>query len=151
MHCSKQSLMGSQLIFSNQVKSLWSLLFKFKQKRVHLFCSVCSFSLGFCLSKDTKPNTHSQYEVVLWHCREVYGAVETNLFFLYKNRSLVLIFLMTCKTIDSPDRFSSITQPRYETVWYCLICTAPCLILRLSFLSRFFVSNNLHLVLSSPT
>ena len=43
MHCSKRSFMGSQLIFSNSVKPMWSLLFKFKQKRIHLFCSVCSF------------------------------------------------------------------------------------------------------------
>ena len=58
---------------------------------------------------------------------------------------------MICKAIVSPDRFSSSTQPRYETVWYCLMCTAPYLILRLlSFFNRFFVPNNMHLVLSSP-
>ena len=28
---------------SNSVKPMWSLLFKFKQKWIHLFCSVCSF------------------------------------------------------------------------------------------------------------
>ena len=79
------------------------------------------------------------HEVVLLHYREVCGVVcDRNLFFLYKNRSLVLIFLMTCKAIGSPDRFSSSTQPRYETVWYCLICTVPYLILRLiSFLIAF--------------
>ena len=82
------------------------------------------FSLGFCLSKDTKPNTHSQNEVVLLHYRGVYGVVETEIYF----------------SDISPDRFSSSTQPRYKTVWYCLICTVPYLILRLSsFFNRFFV------------
>ena len=38
MHCLKQSFMGSQLIFSNSVKPMWSLIFKFKQKQqIHLF------------------------------------------------------------------------------------------------------------------
>ena len=56
------------------------------------------------------------HEVVLLHYREVCGVVcDRNLFFLYKNRSLVLIFLMTGKAIGSPDRFSSSTQSRYET------------------------------------
>ena len=83
--------------------------------------------------------------------RSVRSGWDRNLFFLYKNQSLVLIYLMTCKAIGSPDRFSSSTQPRYEIVWYCLICTVPYLMLRLlSFLNRFFVPNNMHLVLSSP-
>ena len=43
--------------------------------------------------------------------------VETNLFFLYKNQSLVLIFLMTCKAIGSPDQFLSSMQRRYVNVW----------------------------------
>ena len=39
----------------------------------------------------------------------------------------------------------------HAVVWYCLICTAPYLISRLlSFFSRFFVSNNVYLVLPSP-
>ena len=45
---------------------------------------------------------------------------------------------MTCKVIDSPDRFSSSTQPRYVTVWYCLTCAVPYLISKLiSFLVLF--------------
>ena len=43
MHCSKRSFMESQVIFSNSVKPMWSLLFKFKQKRIHLFWSIRSF------------------------------------------------------------------------------------------------------------
>ena len=82
---------------------------------------ICSgvfavFSFGFYLSWDTKSNTHSQNEVVLLRYGEVYEVVETEI--LYKNRSIVLIFLMTCKAIGSPDRFLSSAQPRYVTVWY---------------------------------
>ena len=84
MHCSKQSCMGSQLIFSNSVKLMWSLIFKFKQKQIHLFCySVADFSLGFCLSQDTKPNTYTQNEALLLRYREVYEVVETEIYFFY--------------------------------------------------------------------
>ena len=39
-----------------------------------------------------------------------------NIFFVYKNWSPVLIFLMTCQPIGSPDRFLSRMQARYETL-----------------------------------
>ena len=126
---------GLLLLKSLKVIELYS-----KSNKNEYICSAvfAVFSLGLCLIKDTKLNTHSQNEVVLLHYRGVYGVVETNLFLLHKNWSLVLIFLMTCKAIGFPDRFLSSMQPRYETVWYCLICTVPYLILRLiSFLIAF--------------
>ena len=152
MDCSKRSFMGSQLIFSNLVKPMWSLLLKFKQKRIHLLCSICSFFFRLLF----KEGYQAEHPKSKWGCivalqRSLRSDRDRNLFFLYKNLSLVLIFLMTCKAIGSPDRFSSSTQPIYETVWYCLICTVPYLILKLiSFFNRFFVPNNMHLVLSSP-
>ena len=55
----------------------------------------------------------------------------------------MLISLMTCKATGSPDRYSSSTQPIYEIVWYCLICTVSYLILRLiSFFNR--LSNSIY-------
>ena len=65
------------------IKPMWSILFKFKQKQIHLFSSVCIFFFRFLINKDTKPNTHSQNEVVLLHYREVYGVVETEIYFSY--------------------------------------------------------------------
>ena len=56
---------------------------------------------------------------------------DKNLFFLYKNLSLLLILFITFKAIDSPERVSSNKQPRYVTVWYCLMCISPYLISRL--------------------
>ena len=38
----EQSFMGSQLIFSNWSKPIWALLSKFRQKRMHLFWSICN-------------------------------------------------------------------------------------------------------------
>ena len=97
---------GLLLLKSLKVIELYS-----KSNKNEYICSAvfAVFSLGLCLIKDTKLNTHSQNEVVLLHYRGVYGVVETNLFLLHKNWSLVLIFLMTCKAIGFPDRFSSST------------------------------------------
>ena len=49
---------------------------------------------------------------------------------------------ITFKAIDSPERVSSNKQPRYVTVWYCLMCISPYLISRLlTLLSLCFVPN----------
>ena len=45
IHCSNRSfIMDSQFIFSNSV--IWDLLFKFRQKRMHLFWSICDFDFN---------------------------------------------------------------------------------------------------------
>ena len=64
---------------------------------------------------------HNQNEIKLLRYKEHVR----NLFFLYKNLSLVLIFVMTFNSIDSPARLQSSWQTRYVTVWYCLICIVP--------------------------
>ena len=68
------------------------------------------------------------------------------------DQSLVLIFLMTCKALGSPDGFSSRTQPRYVTLWYWLICIVPYLISKLRGFSVSFLYQTVYfyLVLSSP-
>ena len=72
--------------------------------------------------------------------------------FLYRNLSLLLILFITFKVINSPERASSNEQPRYVTVWYCLMCISPYLMSRrLTLLSLCFVPNNMHFVLSSPS
>ena len=64
--------------------------------------------------------------------------------------SLVLNFSITCEAVSSPHRLLSWTQPRYGTVWYCLICIVPYLTSRfLPFFYLFFVSNSILLVLLS--
>ena len=43
IHFSMPSFMGNQLIFSNAFsKAIWALLFKFRQRRINLFCSICN-------------------------------------------------------------------------------------------------------------
>ena len=61
---------------------------------------------------------HSQNQVELFHYTKIYKEAETEIFFLYKNLSLVSIVLMNFKDIDSPDRSSSSAQSRYVTVLY---------------------------------
>ena len=40
-YCSKQSVMGSQLIPSNWFTQIWVLLFQIRQKQINLFQSIC--------------------------------------------------------------------------------------------------------------
>ena len=47
IHCSNRSFMGSQFIFSNSVKPIWALLSKFRQKRMHLFWSICNLDFNY--------------------------------------------------------------------------------------------------------
>ena len=46
IHCSNRWFVGSQFIFSNSVKLVWVLLYKFRQKRMHLFWSICNFDFN---------------------------------------------------------------------------------------------------------
>ena len=77
--------------------------------------------------------------------KAIYEEVETRTcFFLYRNGSLLLTLLITFKTIGSPEKFSSNKQPRYVTVWYCLICISSYLISRLlTLLSLCFMPNSI--------
>ena len=43
MQYSNRSLMGSQFFFSNSVRPIWALPFKFRQEQMHLFWSICNF------------------------------------------------------------------------------------------------------------
>ena len=108
-------------------------------------------TLIFCLSWGTKLNKYNQNRAV----RELHSNLrrggDKNLFFLYKNLTLLLILFITFKAIDSPERVSSNKQPRYVTVWYCLMCISPYLISKLvTLLSLCFVPNSKHFVLCSP-
>ena len=42
MHCLNRSFMCIQFISSNSNKQIWDLLFRFRQKRMHLFWSICN-------------------------------------------------------------------------------------------------------------
>ena len=67
MHCLNWPLIGSQLVFSNLSSWLWVLLFKFKQKHMPLFWSVCNFVFIFLFKLNTKLNTHIQNGFELLH------------------------------------------------------------------------------------
>ena len=122
--CSKRSFTGSQV--SNSFCLTWALLFKFRQNRMHLFWSICNFEFNLLFTLGY------QAEQAWWkwgYVRELQNNLQRggdkNLFVLYRNLSLLLIFFITFKTIDSPKRVSSNEQPRYDTVWYCLKRISP--------------------------
>ena len=96
IHYSTQSFMGNQLIFSNSLKPIWALLFIFIQKHIHQFCRSFNFDLNFCWVR--VPSWASALQSSLqkvWH---------KNLFFQYKNLSLLFILSITFRARDSPDR-----------------------------------------------
>ena len=114
IHCSNRSFMGSQFIFSNSVKPIWALLSKFRQKRMHLFWSICNldFNLLFRLEYQAE-HACDQNEVLSERCKAIYEEVSIKIyFFCTKNLSLQPILLITFKAMVSPERFLSITQPR---------------------------------------
>ena len=70
---------------------------------------------------------------------------DKNLFFLYRNLSLLLVWFINFKAIESPERILSNKQPRYVNVWYCLMCISPYLISRLlALLSLCFAPNSIY-------
>ena len=70
--------------------------------------------------------------------------------FLYRNLSLPFIFPSILVAIDSPERFSSKTDPRYVTTECCLISISPLLIFICFRFLYFFHAKRMDLVLSSP-
>ena len=87
IHILNWSFMGNQFIFSNSIKPIWCLLFRFWQNPMHLFWSICNFdfNLLFRLGYQAK------------HTFIIKMRLYKNLFFLYKNQSLQLILLITFK------------------------------------------------------
>ena len=77
--------------------------------------------------------------------KAIYEEAETRTcFFLYRKGNLLLTLFITFKTIGSPERFSSKKQPRYVTVWYCLMCISSYFISKLlTLLSLCFMPNSI--------
>ena len=102
IHCSNRSFMGSQFIFSNSVIPIWALIFKFRQKRMHLFWSICNFELIICYSGwYIKLSMHNRNEVVSALQSSLQRSCDKSLFFLYKNLSLQLILLIFSRELYS--------------------------------------------------
>ena len=107
IHCSKLTFTGSQLIFSNSVKPIWGLLFKFRQNRMYLVWSTCNFDFNVCFVYFSI--SHAYWK---WDCIKVFqislGRVsDKNLFFPW-NLSLVAILLFMLMFIykcNSESRF----------------------------------------------
>ena len=79
------------------------------------FVVFAILTLIFCLSWGTKLNKHNQNGALSESYKEIY---DKNVFFLYKNLSLLLILFITFKAIDSP-RKSFIQQA--TKVCHCMI------------------------------
>ena len=77
--------------------------------------------------------------------KAIYEEAETRTcFFLYRKGNLLLTLFITFKTIGSPERFSSKKQPKYVTVWYCLMCISSYFISKLlTLLSLCFMPNSI--------
>ena len=87
------------------------------------------FSISYS-DLDTKLSRNDQNMVELKNYTGVVLDVVLNIFFLYRNLSLLLILFITFKAIPSPDKLLSNSQPKYVTFEYCLILTSPYCIFR---------------------
>ena len=104
------------------------------------------FSISYS-DLDTKLSRNDQNMVELKNYTGVVLNMVLNIFFLYRNLSLLLILFITFKAIASPDKFLSNSQTKYVTFEYCLILTSPYCISRVPiFLFPFLVKKRLDLV-----
>ena len=140
IHCSKQSLIGSQFIYQ-----ICFALCRPYYSRLNKSVYICSgvfvvLTLGFCLCYVKQVDSKRSWIIALKISLRRFW--DRNTFIRYKNLSQVF-------DIGFPDRFSSSTRPRYLTVWYCSICTVTYLTSRLlSFVTLFFGPSSILLVLS---
>ena len=118
MICSRQSFTGSRLLFWF-VSSFKSPIIQIQTESYSLFGGLTILILIFCLSWGSNLIKCNRNVFVLESYKAICEEAETRSCFFYIE---IWVYYWFCL---SPERLSYNEQPRYVTVWYCLLSISP--------------------------